>query len=73
LLCSQVLFLLSTNTSQAQPAHLPCMLVCQPPDQLDAANCACKPPMPRQPKPCALVCLDPDETLDANECRCIKR
>jgi hypothetical protein len=64
--------LLGLNAAQAQP-RLPCAVVCEPPARLDAKACVCRTPGPAIPRPCSLVCLGPGETLDARQCRCVRK
>ena len=70
------LFAIAFLFSAADPALAqpkPCALVCAPPENLDADNCKCVRPSVLPPRPCALTCVGPDESLDAKQCRCVKR
>jgi hypothetical protein len=64
--------LFGLNPAWAQPL-LPCAVVCEPPARLDAKACVCRTPGPAIARPCSLVCLGPGETLDARQCRCVRK
>jgi len=65
-----IMFAVGLGSAGAQ-SRSPCLLVCFPPEKLDAAKCACT-AAPSNSRVCGLVCFGPDETLDAKRCRCVK-
>jgi hypothetical protein len=70
LLLVSAMFVVGPGSAVAQ-SRSPCLLVCFPPEKLDAEKCACTAPRGNS-RVCGLVCFNPDETLDAKRCRCVK-
>src|ERR1700722_19352900 len=66
------ILLAGVQAAGAQPAAVPCALVCFPPAVLNAKKCTCEQGVVINPA-CSLVCLDPDQALDAKRCACVRR